>query len=105
MELKIAWTQFAENQLQDIFGYYNEKANKAVSNKLVTSILDRTIDLIKNPHLGQEEELLKHRPEGFRYLLEKNYKIIYWIDEDNAVINIANVFDCRQDELKILRTK
>ena len=52
MELKIAWTQFAENQLQDIFGYYNEKANKAVSNKLVTSILDRTIDLIKNPISG-----------------------------------------------------
>ncbi len=105
MELRIAWTQFAENQLQDIFGYYLEKANAEVSNKIANSILDRTIDLIKNPYLGQTEEALKHRSEGFRYLVEKNYKIIYWIEENNAVVNIANVFDCRQDESKILRTK
>ncbi len=105
MELRIAWTQFAENQLQDIFGYYLEKANAEVSNKLANSILNRTIDLIKNPFWGQTEESLKHRSEGFRYLVEKNYKIIYWIDENNVVVNIANVFDWGQDESKILRTK
>ena len=38
-------------------------------------------------------------PEGFRYLVESNYKIIYW--QENELITIASVFDCRQDPKKM----
>ena len=30
--------------------------------------------------IGQKEELLKERVEKFRYLVVKNYKVIYWIN-------------------------
>jgi hypothetical protein len=33
------------------------------------------------------------------------YKIVYWINSDFKRIEIANVFDCRQDPVKINETK
>ena len=61
--------------------------------------IDRTIQLEKHPSSGQRELLLANRKFDYRYLVESNYKIIYWI-EDNY-IKIASVFDCRQNSGKI----
>jgi toxin ParE1/3/4 len=48
---------------------------------------------------GAKEELLAEYPEEFRYLVEGNYKIIYW--KEHEVITISSVFDCRQNPDKI----
>jgi len=53
--------------------------------------------------VGQQEELLSDYPEDFRYLIESNYKIIYW--EKENLITIASVFDCRQNPRKIKEIK
>jgi toxin ParE1/3/4 len=47
------------------------------------------------------ELLLSKRQFEYRYLVEGNYKIIYWIETD--FIKIAAVFDRRQNEKKIKR--
>jgi toxin ParE1/3/4 len=52
-----------------------------------------------NPLIGSKEELLYDYPEDYRYLVESNYKIIYWKKEN--IITIASVFDCRQNPEKI----
>jgi len=39
--------------------------------------------------------MLEHLNKEIRYLIEGNYKIVYWIDVD--IISIATVFDCRMD--------
>lgn len=57
-------------------------------------------NLEKNPKIDQIEELLKSRPQEFRYLVHTNYKIIYWINEDKQRIVIANIFDTRQNPKK-----
>jgi len=72
---------------------------------LVNGIVDTTIDLNKNPQIGQIEVLLKDRFQEFRYLIYKNYKIIYWINENKNRIEIVNVFDCRQNPIMIERTE
>jgi plasmid stabilization system protein ParE len=64
-------------------------------------IIDQTINLGKNPNIGQKEELLLNRPENFRYLVYKNYKIIYWVNSIKNRIDIVNVFDTRQNPEKI----
>jgi len=104
MELKVFWTDTARFQLEDIFDYYKEKANVKVARKLVKKIIDRTIQLEKNPKSGTKEPLLYKRKFEYRYLVEGNYKIIYWIKEN--YINIATVFDCRQnpEKMKIPKT-
>ncbi|MCH8318063.1 MAG: type II toxin-antitoxin system RelE/ParE family toxin [Bacteroidetes bacterium] len=105
MDLTVYWTQYAENKLDDIFGYYKTKANILVARKLVNGIVDKTIGLNKNPYIGQKEELLVDRPQDFRYLVFKSYKIIYWINESKNRIEIANVFDCRQNPIKMNETE
>ena len=99
MDLRIFWTETARYQLEDIFDYYKAKASLNTARKIVKKIVDKSITLEKNPTVGQKEELLKERKNQYRYLVEGNYKIIYWI-EDNYV-KIASVFDCRQNPTKL----
>lgn len=105
MALKIIWSEFAENQLDEIYAYYNKKASLKVASKLLKEIINEPEKLIKNPHIGQEEELLKQRKIKYRYLVFKNYKLIYSIDIENKFIKIADVFDTRQNPPKLKRVK
>ena len=104
MGLTVYWTQFAEDKLEDIFNYYVFKDSRRVAENLVNNIVEVTLDLDKNPLLGQREENLSNRIQEFRYLVHKNYKIIYWIDNINEMLLISNVFDSRQDPQKLNRT-
>ena len=99
MVIKIFWTDTAISQLRDIFDFYNENANIKVARKTTKKIVDRTIQLEKNPNSGQTEPLLAKRKFNYRYLVEGNYKIIYWVEENHA--KIASVFDCRQNPEKM----
>jgi toxin ParE1/3/4 len=103
MELTIFWSHFAQNKLKDIFNYYKIKVSNTVAEKIVNQIVDATINLNFNPKQGQIEELLKEREQEFRYLVIDNYKVIYYINEEKNRIVIANVFDTRQNPVKIIR--
>jgi len=43
------------------------------------------------------------RNREYRYLVYKNYKIIYWINTAKNRIDIIDVFDTRQNPVKISR--
>ena len=53
----------------------------------------------------QIEELLIDREETYTYLICKNYKIIYSVDHKLKRIKIADIFDTRQNPVKIKRVK
>jgi plasmid stabilization system protein ParE len=105
MNVKVIWSEFAETQLDEIYEYYKEKASLKIANKIVTGIIKESDKLIKASFIGQEEDLLKDREIHYRYLVFKNYKVIYSVDEQNGFIKIADVFDTRQNPPKIKRTK
>lgn len=105
MTLKIIWSDFAETQLDEIYEYYKKKASPSVAKKLLKGIINEPNKLIKAPQIGQEEELLKNRKTEYRYLVYKNYKLIYSVDTENGFIKIADVFDTRQNPPKLKRTK
>jgi len=105
MGLIIYWTDFSENELQNIFSYYQEKVSIRVATEITEGIVNETTVLENNPYIGQIEESLKDRTKEFRYLIYNNYKIIYWINLDKNQIEIWDIFDCRQEFLKIKRTK
>jgi plasmid stabilization system protein ParE len=98
---KILWTDFAINQLKDIFDYHLVKASTTVAQKLVQKIIDATIILENNPKSGRKEDLLADRSQEFQFIVVKNYKIIYWIDFEFNIVNISMVFDTRQNPVKI----
>ena len=70
MELRVFWTDTALNQLKDIFHYYKVKANQKVAKDIVSKLVNRTIQLEKNPGSGQKEPLLADRKFEYRYLVE-----------------------------------
>ena len=105
MNFKIIWSDFSETQLDEIYEYYEKKASIKVANKIVTGIIKESEKLIKASFIGQEEELLKDREIQYRYLVFKNYKMIYSVDEQNRFIKIADLFDTRQNPPKMKRAK
>jgi plasmid stabilization system protein ParE len=99
MEIKIEWSELSERQLKDIFDYYSLEVNARIARKIMNRIIDRVSILENNPLAGQQEVLLSDYLEDFRYLIESNYKIIYWKKEN--LITIASIFDCRQNPKRI----
>jgi len=105
MEVVIYWTDFAKQELQEIFDYYIENASLRVAQNLVEGIIEESLRLVKQPEIGQEEDLLTDFDYAYRYLIYKNYKIIYMIDFNRNVVEIHDVFDTRQNPIKIIRKK
>ena len=101
MALTVYWTQFAENKLEDVFIYYSQTASIRTASRLVDRIIVRSLEMEKNPFMGQKEMLLSERLQEFKYLVYKNYKLIYWVNEEKKRIEILNLFDCRQNPEKI----
>lgn len=81
MALIVYWTEFAENKLLRIKNYYKKKISLSFAISIVDGIIDETIGLEKNPYIGQVEPTLAKKPQKFRYLIHKSYKIIYWINK------------------------
>lgn len=103
--MRIIWSEFAENQLDEIYEYYKKKVSSKVATELVIEIINEPRKLINAPFIGHEEELLNDREIQYRYLVYKNYKLIYSVDEQNGYIKIADVFDTRQNPPKLKRTE
>jgi toxin ParE1/3/4 len=99
MEIKILWSDIALAQLEDIFDYHKIIASQAVARKLVKSIVQKTLILQTTPSIGVKEPLLSDRPVEYRFLVEKNYKIIYRFNDN--LIRINMIFDCRQNPSKL----
>ena len=103
MALKIHWTDFAKKELQNIFEYYKEKASLRVATNLTENIVKQTLKLSDQPKMGIKELSLKEREEEFRCLIYKKYKIIYWNNTEKNRIDISDVFDTRQNPIKLKR--
>lgn len=98
MALTVYWTDFAKNALKDIFDYHNKKVSLKIARQIAKQIVEKANIVGSFCEIGAIEELLKERPQHFRYILSKNYKIIYWVE-------IVDVFDTRQNPKKIIRNK
>ncbi len=99
MKMKIIWTDFAIENLKDIFDFYAVTANKKVAKKIKKDIFKAVKLLVRYPELGQIELYLEKLNEGYRYILSGNYKVIYKIQDENIII--SDVFDVRQNPTKM----
>lgn len=105
MYFEIIWSDFAESQLNEIFEYYVENASLKVAKNILQKLLEEPNRILDNPEMLQTEELLIDRQDTYRYIVCKNYKIIYSIDYTLQLVKIADVFDTRQNPTKIKRTE
>ncbi len=101
MASEIIWSDFAIKNLNDIFDYYKLKANRKIANRIKKEIFQSARQLLQHPESGQIEYYLKSQNKGHRYLVSGNYKIVYRVENDK--IHINDVFDTRQNPIKILK--
>ncbi len=98
--VEVVWSGPAKKMLAEIVKYYRKTGNHAAANKIRDKIYRRPVILYTSPRAGQREELLRHDPREFRYLVEGKYKIVYFIEGDKVVI--TTVFDCRRNPEKMI---
>ncbi len=101
MDLKINWTDSAKTALYNIFTYYKINVGLTIAQNIIINIVKSTDILAYHPQIGTKEPLLQDRKQEFRFLIHKNYKIIYWHNKKQNRIDIADVFDTRQNPIKI----
>ena len=82
--MKIIWTDFAIENLKDIFDYYSLKTSNKTAHKIRKQILNSTKQLLNNPKSGQLEYNLQRLKQSHRYLVSGNYKIIYRLNENQS---------------------
>lgn len=105
LKLKLNWTLFARGELYKIFQYYKSKSSLKTAISTVEEISKQVLKLEKFPFIGQKKELLADSKQDFRYLLYSNHKIVYYVNLELNLVEIVDIFDCRQEPLKIKRTK
>lgn len=105
MDLKVYWTDFAKSELRIIFNYHKQRVSLKIAKNIINQIIAHVDTLSNFPEIGVIEELLEDRAQVFRYIISVNYKIIYWINEPKNRIEIIDVFDTRQNPIKIKRNK
>ncbi|MCD8031113.1 MAG: type II toxin-antitoxin system RelE/ParE family toxin [Bacteroides sp.] len=92
---KIVWSRPAIRGLKNIHSYYLTK-NEKYADRLYRQIYKEVHLLADFPFLAPVESLLSGESETYRSLVvEKNFKVIYYIEDE--VINIVEIWDCRQD--------
>jgi toxin ParE1/3/4 len=98
----VVWTEFAENQLDDIFEYFLAVSGFDQAQKIVQKLIIATKVLELQPEVGQIEQALLNRKEQVRYLVEGNFKILYFLR--NGMVIISDVFDTRQSPKSLKRS-
>ncbi|MBQ7531064.1 MAG: type II toxin-antitoxin system RelE/ParE family toxin [Paludibacteraceae bacterium] len=92
---QIIWHDSAKEHLADIFTYYMDNVSQQVAYSFLHSILTGVESLANMPRKGARELLLANRKYEYRHLvIRRNYKIIYFIDNEEC--HIVAIWDTRQ---------
>jgi plasmid stabilization system protein ParE len=105
LSYEIRWSNYADSQLDRIYGFLKDSTSERVAKRYISKILKKPNSLSDNPFLGAKEPDLAELSNNYRYLVWKHYKIIYRVDSKNEIIRVLDVFDTRQHPNKLLRKK
>lgn len=100
--MKVFWSKIALNQLKTITYQSSFLHAKNISDK----IFERTVLLEKFPEMGSLQnfspDLTIYTKHEYRYLVEGNYKILYYITGKS--IRISLIFHTSQEPEKLTRS-
>ena len=93
MDYKVTFAAHAERDLEDIVRFLAQK-NPAAAERLGYALVDDALSLANLPRRGLA---VQGRP-GYRRILHRPWFLIFYrIDETRRLVEIARVWDARQD--------
>ncbi|MCL3852031.1 MULTISPECIES: type II toxin-antitoxin system RelE/ParE family toxin [Parabacteroides] len=102
-EVTIIWAPNAQRQADLAMTYCLKQFGKKTALRFANQLEKDCIRIKNNPFIGAPEYLLANRPKQYRSLIEGYYKLIYTI-ENEYIIHIVLLWDCRQDPDKLKQT-
>lgn len=104
METSIIWLPRARYALYTLYHFIAINLhNKTAAGKLIDKLWKSAESLKKFPKLGLVEPALKKQTKEYRSLIvERHYKIIYTIKDENT-IEIITIWDCSRDSETLSR--
>lgn len=95
MEYIVTWLPIAQLDLESIYQFYLPKSEQ-VAIDIWNRLLDSTEPLKTFAYAGPIEPLLENREKEYHSLVvEKHFKLIYYLEDNN--IYITAVWDTRRD--------
>jgi toxin ParE1/3/4 len=95
--MRILITDYAQQQLADIYEYYRLQGYGLSGRKIRAEVLKKALMLREFPNMGSIETNLEALGLGHRYMIVNRYKVIYRTDDVLDVAYITDVFDTRRD--------
>jgi len=100
--MKVVLLPKALSRLEEIFEWIKSTNSENSAVKVYNSILDELEVLEKHPKIAAIEPILEDLPKQFRSLIiNRKYKAIYYIEEQNDTVFIATIWDCRQNTINL----
>ena len=98
--MEVIWRPEADQQFSDIIDYLIIEAGEKTAERIAEKILRVVVKLTLHPGIGKIEPVLEGMSYAYRSIVaDKNYKIIYCVDQ--SAIHIFSIWDCRQDPVKM----
>ena len=102
--MKVILLPRALNRLDEIFDWIKTTNNENTAAKIYNSILDELEILEKQPKIAAIEPALEDLPKQFRSLIiNRKYKAVYYIEEQNDTIFVTTIWDCRQNSNNLIK--
>ena len=99
----LVFSKGAEIDLVEIVTYY-ESRNRKFAVELYKTIKSRVLELSDTPDRGREVPELEHQGiQGFRELIEGNYRIVYSVSDDRVAVH--TIVDSRRNLEELLMKK
>ncbi|WP_455638498.1 type II toxin-antitoxin system RelE/ParE family toxin [Parabacteroides sp.] len=96
--MNIVWDDDAKIRLREVILYGVDNWGLKVANRFHENIILTEKRLAMNPGMGHPESLLANRPFIYRsILIQKNFKLVYRIDQEKNVILIVDLWDTRRE--------
>lgn len=90
---KIVWTEIAIDDLNNIANFHSQYSDN-FAGALIKRLFNKPKILKEMPELGRIVPERDH--ESIRELIEGNYRIIYFFDKENDIIEIITVHHAAQ---------
>ena len=100
---EIKWHDSAREHLRKIFDFNYDNMSEKYAYAVLRDVLDEVQGLESTPRKGAPELLLEGRRFEYRHLVvRKNYKVIYFLAEEEA--HIVAIWDVRQNPQTLIQT-
>jgi toxin ParE1/3/4 len=98
--MKVLITDFAKLQLTNIYDYYKLQGFGKYGRSIRKEVINKALMLRDFPNMGVIEPNLIEFDLEHRYVLVKNYKVIYRQLADTIIV--TDIFDTRKDPKEMM---